>query len=60
MAKWVWACELEASELVLVEEEGEMVDGELHGALGALWGKGAPNGELVGGAWQSLEEEAVP
>ena len=57
---WVWAGEPEASELVLVvEEEGEMVDGAQHGAPGALWGQGALHGELVEEAWQSLEEEGV-
>ena len=63
VARWVWDGEPEASELVLVEwEEGEMVDGVQHGALGALWGQCALHGELAEEAWQSLEleEEEAP
>ena len=64
VARWVWDGEPEASELVLVEweeeegeQEGGMVDGVQHGALGALWGQCALHGELVEEAWQSLELE---
>ena len=62
VVRWVWAGELETSELVLgvEKEQGEMVDGApLHGALGALWGQGALHGELAEEAWQSLEEKEV-
>ena len=46
MAGWVWGGEQEASKLVLVvEEDGGMVDGRQHGALGALWGQYALHGE---------------
>ena len=62
VARWVWDGEPEASELVLVEweeeeQEGGMVDGVQHGALGALWGQCALHGELAEEAWQSLELE---